>query len=63
LECGYLHDGRAATLLEAIALHGGEAKSMTARLLELRATERMALLEFLNCLKAPATTETHLAAK
>jgi CxxC motif-containing protein (DUF1111 family) len=59
----YLHDGRAATLLEAIALHGGEAKTTTARFLELRTTERMALLEFLNCLKAPADSATQLAGK
>ena len=49
----YLHDGRAATLLEAIALHGGEAKATTDRFLELPATERLALLEFLSCLRAP----------
>ena len=51
----YLHDGRAATLLEAIALHGGEAKATTARFLELPTTERLALLEFLSCLQAPGS--------
>jgi hypothetical protein len=49
----YLHDGRAATLLEAIVLHGGEAKPCTERFLALPAGDRMAILEFLGCLKAP----------
>jgi cytochrome c peroxidase len=59
----YLHDGRAATLLEAIALHGGEAKATTARFLELPTSERLALLEFLNCLKAPTEPGSHLVSK
>jgi CxxC motif-containing protein (DUF1111 family) len=49
----YLHDGRAATVLEAIALHGGEAESCTSRFFKLPIVERTAVLEFLNCLKAP----------
>lgn len=49
----YMHDGRAATLVEAIALHGGEAKATTDRFLELPTTQRLALLEFLSCLRAP----------
>jgi CxxC motif-containing protein (DUF1111 family) len=49
----YMHDGRAATLLEAIALHGGEAKATTDRFLDLPTTQRLALLEFLSCLRAP----------
>jgi cytochrome c peroxidase len=59
----YLHDGRAATLLEAIALHGGEAKATTTHFLELPTTDRMALLEFLNCLQAPTEPDSRLAAK
>ncbi len=49
----YLHDGRAATLVDAIALHGGEAEPCTKRFFELPITERMAVLEFLTCLRAP----------
>ncbi|MGI8979571.1 MAG: di-heme oxidoredictase family protein [Pirellulaceae bacterium] len=58
----YLHDGRAATLLEAIALHGGEAKATTARFLELPTTERLALLEFLSCLQVATEPGSHLPA-
>jgi CxxC motif-containing protein (DUF1111 family) len=49
----YLHDGRAATLVDAIALHGGEAEACTKRFFELPITERVAVLEFLACLRAP----------
>jgi CxxC motif-containing protein (DUF1111 family) len=49
----YLHDGRAATVIEAIALHGGEAEPCTKRFLALSIAERMSVLEFLSCLKAP----------
>jgi CxxC motif-containing protein (DUF1111 family) len=49
----YLHDGRAATVLEAIALHGGEAEKTTARFLALDVADRLAVLEFLSCLRAP----------
>ena len=54
----YLHDGRAETLLDAIVLHGGEAKECTERFLALPAGDRMAILEFLGCLKAPDSGET-----
>ncbi|MCI0361239.1 MAG: hypothetical protein L0211_22385 [Planctomycetaceae bacterium] len=49
----YLHDGRAATLVEAIALHGGEAEQCTQRFLALPVADRLAMLEFLSCLRAP----------
>jgi CxxC motif-containing protein (DUF1111 family) len=49
----YLHDGRAETLIDAIALHGGEAEACTKRFFELPIGERMAVLEFLMCLRAP----------
>jgi CxxC motif-containing protein (DUF1111 family) len=49
----YLHDGRAATVVEAIALHGGEADACTKRFFALPAADRLAVLEFLKCLKAP----------
>jgi CxxC motif-containing protein (DUF1111 family) len=49
----YLHDGRAGTLVEAIALHGGEAEQVSRRFVALPAADRMAMVEFLSCLKAP----------
>ncbi|HZN32240.1 MAG TPA: di-heme oxidoredictase family protein [Pirellulaceae bacterium] len=49
----YLHDGRAASLVEAIALHGGEAEPCTKRFFAQSLPERLAVLEFLGCLRAP----------
>lgn len=49
----YLHDGRAATVVEAIALHGGESEACTKRFFALPLADRLALLEFLGCLRAP----------
>lgn len=49
----YMHDGRAATIAEAIVLHGGEAKGTTSRYLALELEDRLALAEFLYCLRAP----------
>jgi cytochrome c peroxidase len=49
----YLHDGRAATLIDAIVLHGGEADPCIQRFAELPVTERFAVMEFLNSLRAP----------
>jgi CxxC motif-containing protein (DUF1111 family) len=43
----YLHDGRAPTVHEAIALHGGEAASARAAYLALPESERGALRVFL----------------
>jgi CxxC motif-containing protein (DUF1111 family) len=42
----YLHDGRAATLAEAIALHGGEAAPSAQRFLSLPADARERLIVF-----------------
>src|SRR5262249_53457235 len=50
----YLHDGRAATLLEAIALHGGEAAGSLQRFRSLTAPERLVILAFLESLEAPS---------
>ena len=49
----YLHDGRAETVLEAIVWHGGEARKSAEAFYALPAPERMKVLEFLACLKAP----------
>ena len=46
----FLHDGRAATIEEAILWHGGEAEASRARFMQLDADERAALLAFLESL-------------
>jgi CxxC motif-containing protein (DUF1111 family) len=46
----FLHDGRAATIADAIALHGGEGLKARNRFLRLSALERSALLRFLRSL-------------
>lgn len=47
---GFLHDGRARTLLEAILWHGGEAKAAKQRVVSLGADERRQLISFLESL-------------
>lgn len=47
---GYLHDGRARTLEEAILWHGGEAADSRRLFTELPASERAQLIEFLGSL-------------
>jgi len=49
----YLHDGRAATLDEAIKWHGGEAEDSAARYRSMTANERRDLLAFVYSLGAP----------
>ena len=50
----YLHDGRALTLTEAIALHGGEAQSARDAFVDtLDAQEKETLLTFLRSLRTP----------
>ena len=46
----FLHDGRARNLLEAILWHGGEAESARQAVIDFDASERGALLAFLNSL-------------
>lgn len=46
----FLHDGRARNLLEAILWHGGEAEAAKQQVMTFNATERSALLAFLNSL-------------
>jgi CxxC motif-containing protein (DUF1111 family) len=50
----YLHDGRAATLTEAIQIHAGEATSSVRLFVMLPSTERQKILAFLNSLSAPS---------
>jgi CxxC motif-containing protein (DUF1111 family) len=49
----YLHDGRAATLADAIRLHRGDAATVTEAYLKLPESDRWAVLTFLGTLKAP----------
>ena len=49
----YMHDGRAETLLEAIAMHDGESAGTRDRFLKLPLADRHALIAFLNTLAAP----------
>jgi CxxC motif-containing protein (DUF1111 family) len=47
---GYLHDGRARNLTEAILWHGGEANTARQRFASLATADRAALLAFLKSL-------------
>jgi cytochrome c peroxidase len=49
----YLHDGRAHTLGEAIAAHGGEAQAARDAFLDLSTAQRDELVGFLSTLRAP----------
>ena len=46
----FLHDGRSATMADAIAAHGGQAAAAAAGFSALDATSRQALLDFLGCI-------------
>jgi len=50
----YMHDGRAATLRDAILIHGGEAERSTAMFKSATAEEQQAIITFLESLRAPA---------
>ena len=49
----YMHDGRAGTLLEAVAVHGGEAGPTRDRFLDLSLADRSAVIAFMETLVAP----------
>jgi CxxC motif-containing protein (DUF1111 family) len=49
----YLHDGRAATLEEAIRMHGGQGKRAAERFGSLRDEQRTDVIAFLQTLRAP----------
>lgn len=49
----YMHDGRAATLVEAIAAHGGEATDSVEAYFSARIQDQLTLVEFLKTLRAP----------
>ncbi len=46
----FLHDGRARDLMEAVLWHDGEAAAAKAKVLQMGATDREALLAFLRSL-------------
>jgi CxxC motif-containing protein (DUF1111 family) len=46
----FLHDGRAATIADAIAAHGGQAATSAAGFAALDAAARQTLLDFLGCI-------------
>ncbi len=46
----FMHDGRALTIQEAIAAHGGEAAAARGRFARVSLFERFALLKFLRSL-------------
>ncbi|MGH9750200.1 MAG: di-heme oxidoredictase family protein [Candidatus Polarisedimenticolia bacterium] len=50
LSSSFLHDGRAASVEEAVRLHGGEAAASRDRFLKLSASDRRVLLRFLESL-------------
>jgi CxxC motif-containing protein (DUF1111 family) len=50
MHTGLLHDGRAASVLEAILWHGGEAQATRDRVTKLSAADRDALLAFVSSL-------------
>ncbi|RCS44485.1 MULTISPECIES: di-heme oxidoredictase family protein [Pirellulaceae] len=53
----FMHDGRATTLRAAIEWHGGEAMVSRANFAQLSEKEQVAILKFLESLKAPKSAE------
>jgi hypothetical protein len=53
----YLHDGRAETLDQAVALHGGESAQIAAKYFGLSPRERRQVEAFLKSLTAPTASE------
>lgn len=54
----YLHDGRATTLEQAIAFHGGESSDSTIKYFMLSASEQQKVQTFLKSLTAPTAKKT-----
>jgi CxxC motif-containing protein (DUF1111 family) len=51
----YLHDGRAQTLDQAVALHGGQGSAAAREFFKLAPRERLQVEAFLKALVAPQT--------
>jgi Di-haem oxidoreductase, putative peroxidase len=56
----YLHDGRATTLYQAIVLHGGEAQAARDAFVALSPSDKLAIINFLKTLHAPANPNQEL---
>jgi CxxC motif-containing protein (DUF1111 family) len=56
----YLHDGRAATLEEAIEAHGGQAERSKGEFQKLSAYDKSCVVGFLKSLRAPVPREPDL---
>jgi hypothetical protein len=54
----YLHDGRARTLQEAVAFHGGQASKSASQFFALSPLEQFQVLSFLRSLVAPGSAKT-----
>jgi CxxC motif-containing protein (DUF1111 family) len=52
----YLHDGRAQTLEQAVAMHGGQGADSARRFMQLSSKERFQVEAFLKSLIAPTST-------
>ena len=52
----YMHDGRAKTLEQAIAMHGGEAHPAAIKFFRLSHADQTRVLSFLRTLVAPEAT-------
>jgi CxxC motif-containing protein (DUF1111 family) len=50
----YLHDGRAQTLDEAVAMHGGQGATAAQRYFQLTPREQLEVQAFLKSLVAPS---------
>jgi CxxC motif-containing protein (DUF1111 family) len=59
----YLHDGRARTMRDAIALHGGEAEKTRERFQKLSRYDAAALVRFLATLAAPGVDRPELVSQ
>jgi CxxC motif-containing protein (DUF1111 family) len=59
----YLHDGRAASLEQAIQLHGGEASGVSERFQALSPLDKLSIISFLNTLRAPAADPVEQASQ
>jgi CxxC motif-containing protein (DUF1111 family) len=53
----YLHDGRAATLSDAIIQHGGQGRASSIAFQKLSLTDRTRLVAFLETLRAPGAQD------
>jgi CxxC motif-containing protein (DUF1111 family) len=53
----YLHDGRAQTLEQAVAMHGGQGQASALKFFQLSPRERLQVESFLKSLVAPTSVQ------